>query len=201
MKIARTLSLALVATVSMLGACTGDDSGNAAGGGDAGGGSDGSSHVDGSSGGDSGGGGDSSSGGDSAANDSGGGDSSSNNDSGGGTDASDGGDGEAGPVVVNGCTVFEDHTAVGDARAIAFGGANGLKYVPSCMEIKVGQTVTWNGDFATHPLQAFNGDTPNPIVAPDAGATTDPIAFPTAGTFGFHCGVHANMVGAIKVIP
>ena len=29
--------------------------------------------------------------------------------------------------------------------------------------LKVGQSVTWNGDFGTHPLGAKGGDTPTPI--------------------------------------
>jgi plastocyanin len=60
--------------------------------------------------------------------------------------------------------------------------------------------VTWSGDFTVHPLGPFGGDTPNPITS--AGATGSvTIAFPTAGTFGYHCQVHAQLNGAILVVP
>lgn len=189
----RFFALPVLAIFALAG-CSGDDTNGASA--DGGGGAD-ASHADASSGGDSGGG-------DSSASDSGGGDSSSSNDSGGGTDAADGGadaaDADAGPAIVNNCTTFEDHTAAGDARAIAFGGANGLAYVPSCMEIKAGQIVTWNGDFSLHPLAAFNGDANSPIQSTSTGTTVQ-FTFANAGTFGFHCQVHAQMIGAVKVVP
>jgi len=76
--------------------------------------------------------------------------------------------------------------------------------VPKCVSIKPGDSVTWNGSFGTHPLDAFNGDTPNPIagagVVADGGSSVT-IKFSTAGTFGFHCTTHATMLGAVKVAP
>jgi plastocyanin len=75
---------------------------------------------------------------------------------------------------------------------------------PACVTVKPGDSVTWNGDFTTHPLDAFNGDSPNPITG--AGATADggtsvTVKFTTAGTYGFHCNIHASMLGAVKVAP
>lgn len=106
---------------------------------------------------------------------------------------------------VNGCgdTQFaaSDHTAAGDARAISFPmGAAPAQYSPPCMRIKVGQTVTWTGDFASHPLEKFGGDADNPIAATSSGATAS-ATFATAGVFGFHCANHpSSMLGAIQVV-
>jgi plastocyanin len=72
---------------------------------------------------------------------------------------------------------------------------------PRCLQIKAGQTVTWNGSFTTHPLLADEGDTPNPISTADTSGPSATVTFPTAGTFGFKCEVHASMTGAVLVTP
>jgi plastocyanin len=100
---------------------------------------------------------------------------------------------DGGTGTVNGCSTFADQTASGGAITWDF------TVTPKCVKVKVGQSVTWTGDFATHPLAGFNGDTPNPIVTGSGG--TSKITFPTAGTFGFHCQVHPSMLGAVQVVP
>ncbi|MFO0679612.1 MAG: hypothetical protein U0169_24000 [Polyangiaceae bacterium] len=68
-----------------------------------------------------------------------------------------------------------------------------------CMKIKVGQTVTWTGNFTTHPLVGGGGDTPNPV---DGAQTAGGMAtFANAGTYGYFCDNHAFMKGAILVVP
>ena len=63
-----------------------------------------------------------------------------------------------------------------------------------CMKVKVGQTVAYEGTFSTHPLGPAGGDAPSPFASvPDTGKVT----FDRAGTFGFVCGVHPSMTGAI----
>ena len=66
-----------------------------------------------------------------------------------------------------------------------------------CMEIAVGQQVFWNGSLGAHPLDAQGGDTPNPISAHSNGLVT----FTAPGTFGYECGLHPVMKGAIRVVP
>jgi plastocyanin len=84
-------------------------------------------------------------------------------------------------------------------------GALPSQYTPRCVKIKVGQQVTWTGAFASHPLEAFGGDTPSPIPAftsadPDGGTLA--VVFTPPGTFGFRCGIHTvAMTGAVKVVP
>jgi plastocyanin len=93
------------------------------------------------------------------------------------------------------CTDYADRTASGADRAL-----NWDLSIPNnagrCMKIKVGQTVRWVGSFSFHPLDNDGGDTPNPIMGHDA---TGNVTFAQAGTFGYVCGVHPVMTGAIQV--
>jgi plastocyanin len=93
--------------------------------------------------------------------------------------------------------------------SIAFGGTNGLKYVPNCIKVTSGTKVTFNGNFTVHPLQAgviANGTatpattgTPLPTTALNTG-TTAMFTIQPAGTYGYYCTVHGvtqGMDGAI----
>ena len=103
-------------------------------------------------------------------------------------------------AVVNGCTAYTDMTT-GTAVINGPTTAAAAQYSPNCIHVKVGQSVTWNSDFADHPLVAFGGDSPNPIQSTATG-TTVTFAFPNAGTFGYHCGIHTTlMFGAVEVTP
>lgn len=103
---------------------------------------------------------------------------------------------------INGCSSgFQDQTAASSPRILNWD----LPLADSparCMKIKVGQIVRWQGLFSFHPLQPKDGDSPNPIT-PFSAATPDfyEISFPNAGTFGFVCGAHPTMTGAIFVVP
>ena len=66
-----------------------------------------------------------------------------------------------------------------------------------CIQVRVGQTVTWNGNLDDHPLAGDGGDTPNPISFHQNGSVT----FTAPGTFGYVCLSHSPMVGAVKVVP
>lgn len=115
-----------------------------------------------------------------------------------------GGEGGSGPVLVNGCdeATAEDHSA--DAKvAIAFGGAVGFKYSPACIKVKAGTTVTFNGDFVSHPLSGgLDGtkDANSPIKETLSGATKD-FVLADVGTYGFFCEFHqaGGMKGAVFV--
>lgn len=97
-----------------------------------------------------------------------------------------------GPAL-NGCTTYSDRTGDAAKREIAWGFS--VSSTPeACMRIKVGQTVTWNGDLGSHPLAAKGGDSPSPIT----NAAT--AKFDKAGTYGFVCTLHSSMQGAIVVV-
>ena len=99
--------------------------------------------------------------------------------------------------VVQGCQPdqYLDRTAAGADRQITWDFSI-VTDPERCLQVKVGQTVVWTGDFDTHPLAGQGGDNPNPIGLHVNGAVT----FTNAGTFGFHCLNHSVMVGAIKVV-
>jgi len=117
--------------------------------------------------------------------------------------ASSGGTGTAnGAETLNGCdaATAEDHT--GDATVTI--ATSGLGYSPACVKVKAGTQVTFNSDFAIHPLRGGDAssreeDESSPIEATDSG-TTIAFAFPSAGAFGFYCNIHApSMAGAVFV--
>ena len=114
---------------------------------------------------------------------------------------------DAGTVpTLNGCagSAFIDRST-GD-RTIAFGSAVGLKYSPNCMIITAGQSVTFSGDFTSHPLvggeyMGTGGSKPNPVPSKSTGTDNAVVAFPTRGLYPYYCNFHASsgMTGAIWV--
>ncbi len=115
---------------------------------------------------------------------------------------------DAGPTSsVNGCTAsnFVDATAAGASRAVAF---TFFKYSPACLTIAAGQSVTFSGDFYSHPLRAGvapslgggAGPSPDPIGSVNGG-TTASFTFAQPGIYPYYCATHENigMYGAIQV--
>jgi plastocyanin len=103
---------------------------------------------------------------------------------------------DAGSSSLNGCTdsSYVDNTAGGATITWDF------TVSPKCVKIKAGQTVTWNGDFALHPINPFGGDQGSPVPSQTTGKSASGT-FAKAGTFGFHCTNHPSMLGAVKVVP
>ncbi|GMV17528.1 MAG: hypothetical protein IPM35_01615 [Myxococcales bacterium] len=112
-------------------------------------------------------------------------------------------------TVICGCTLSqaEDHTAENEVT-VKFTG----KYLPRCLAVKAGTSVTWTGNFAAHPLSpsACAGDVErNPIHdVSDPLVTSLSIAFPEAGLFPYFCPDHASdtpspggMCGVVYVLP
>lgn len=67
-------------------------------------------------------------------------------------------------------------------------------YSPSSVEAGVGDTVTFGGAFASHPLVWNDGD-----FATQSSGTTNTYTFLKPGTFRFHCAIHATMTGVVHV--
>jgi plastocyanin len=107
--------------------------------------------------------------------------------------------------LINGCTSLTDNTAAGVAAPGLNWGLTVSADVNRCSKIKVGQSVSWTGDFGQHPLaphDSTGGSTANsPITnGSTTGQGTVTIAFPTAGTYGYWCTVHQTaMMGEIVV--
>jgi plastocyanin len=85
---------------------------------------------------------------------------------------------------------------------VEFGGTVGFNYSPKCrfnyspkcLKVVAGATVTFNGDFAMHPLEASAargtlGSNPIPTGPLNTG-TTASFTFPTAGFWGYRCAFH-----------
>jgi plastocyanin len=71
-------------------------------------------------------------------------------------------------------------------------------FQPASLEVPAGSTVTWtNSGAATHTVTADNGAFDSGRLAPGASFSQ---TFDTAGTFTYHCEIHAQMVGTIVVI-
>jgi hypothetical protein len=108
------------------------------------------------------------------------------------------------PPIINGCQSFADNTASGVASLDwSFNIENDPNH---CALIRPGQSVSWVGDFTTHPLGPYDdrldgGTTGSPInIGSASGNTTVTINFPTPGIYGYWCQVHMRMMmGAIEV--
>jgi plastocyanin len=86
---------------------------------------------------------------------------------------------------------------VSNATQIAFGGTLGLNYSPACLRVVPGTTVTFSGDFATHPLTPSISRTTgaaNPILSTGTG-TTASFTFTTPGFYGYFCLQHGDDQG------
>jgi plastocyanin len=124
-----------------------------------------------------------------------------------GTDGGGGSSGDAESIpAVNGCTSYKDET---NAQDVVVTWDFPITTSDSrCIKVKVGTTVTFQGDFTTHPLMAQGGDSPNPLSS-NADRITNPgtaeerasTKFASAGVFGFWCAIHPAMTGAILVVP
>jgi plastocyanin len=86
---------------------------------------------------------------------------------------------------------------VSDTTQIAFGGTLGFNYSPACLKTTPGATITFSGDFATHPLIPSTiriTASSNPIVMTTTG-TTASFTFTAPGFYGYFCGAHGDDQG------
>jgi plastocyanin len=72
--------------------------------------------------------------------------------------------------------------------------AEPAQYTPSSVEAAVGDTVTFTGAFASHPLVWSDGD-----FTVQTSGTTRSYTFAKPGNFTFHCAIHASMFGNVHV--
>jgi plastocyanin len=91
-------------------------------------------------------------------------------------------------------------TAAGAATTAAAGGAtitiSGSAFSPAELTVKVGETVTIeNSDGLNHTFTADDGAF-NEGLDPSGSATYTPDA---AGSFPYHCNIHASMKGTLTV--
>lgn len=111
---------------------------------------------------------------------------------------------------LNGCaaSAYVDQSAEDGARIVQIASA-GLVFTPRCLLIAAGQSVTFEGSLAAHPLAPGNanddgiGSPDNPIQPTSSGRSVS-FAFPEPGTYPYFCELHgfgdgSGMSGAIHV--
>ena len=73
-----------------------------------------------------------------------------------------------------------------------------MSFVPASASVQVGQRVRWhNAHVLTHTATQDGGGFDTGFIAP--GATSPAITIATPGTLGYHCRVHPNMVGSVRL--
>ena len=91
-------------------------------------------------------------------------------------------------------------SAVGGGIAVAADHAvaiSGFSFSPKDITINVGDTVTWtNSDAQGHTATADGGSFDTGTIG---NGTSKTVTFSTAGTFAYHCSIHAAMIGGVTV--
>lgn len=109
--------------------------------------------------------------------------------------------GTACPPVFAGCTSFVDGTDPQADRTVTF---QNYDYIPKCLAIRAGQTVTFKGNFYFHPLRTGCG--PAPVLdcrntgvedAGDNGVLAFTLTLP--GLYGYYCLDHGSADGTVRM--
>ena len=84
---------------------------------------------------------------------------------------------------------------------IKFGGTFGLNYNPSNLNVSVGDTVTWQGSFSSHPLSSISVPDGAVTFSKNSGSSLSYIV-QMAGTYNYKCDFHATsgMVGSFTAV-
>jgi plastocyanin len=73
----------------------------------------------------------------------------------------------------------------------------GFAFAPDHVTVSVGDTVTWtNNDGVAHTATADDGSFNTGNIG---GGGSESVTFDTAGTFAYHCRIHAAMTGTVVV--
>jgi plastocyanin len=107
-------------------------------------------------------------------------------------------DAASGFMVFAPCASESDYVSA--TTEISFGGTLGFNYSPACLKIPPATTVTFNGDFQTHPLIPSISRTlpgPSPIVATTSTQRAPDVSFTfyAPGFYGYFCGAHGDDEG------
>jgi plastocyanin len=88
-----------------------------------------------------------------------------------------------------------------DATVRIKGNLGGSSYVPSPLQLRVGQTVNWLNEDSIEHTATLQGVFDTGRISPTSAHSEngDQVTFRTAGTFTYHCTIHPSMVGTIVV--
>jgi plastocyanin len=73
-----------------------------------------------------------------------------------------------------------------------------FSFSPATLTVKVGTTVTWKGVSGSHTVTSDAGAPMTFDQSISEGGTVT-VTFTTAGTYKYHCSIHASMHGTIIV--
>ncbi|MEY4927764.1 MAG: hypothetical protein RI894_2200 [Bacteroidota bacterium] len=85
------------------------------------------------------------------------------------------------------CSLFAQATT----HIIGFGGAAGLTYTPSTLNVVVGDVIQWQGSFSGHPLQSTSVPAGAAAFSNSVG-TSFSYTVTTAGNYAYKCTFHAG---------
>jgi plastocyanin len=88
---------------------------------------------------------------------------------------------------------------------VTFPTGDPFAYSPRCMRVRLGQTVTFQGDFFSHPLNSACGPVASGLPGTSSGGVLPVTLDRALGTYGYYCGLHgrasgSGMAGAIDVV-
>jgi plastocyanin len=88
-----------------------------------------------------------------------------------------------------------------DATVRIKGNLGASSYVPSPLQVRVGQTVNWLNEDSIEHTATLEGVFDTGRISPTSAHSEngDQVTFRTAGTFTYHCTIHPGMVGTIVV--
>jgi len=85
-----------------------------------------------------------------------------------------------------------------DVTITIVGMSGNQSFSPDPATVRVGQTVAWrNADSIAHNPAANSGAFNTGLIQP--GSTSSPITMTAAGSIGYHCLIHPDMVGTLSV--
>jgi plastocyanin len=84
---------------------------------------------------------------------------------------------------------------------VQFGGTFGLTYSPNSLNVFVGDTIKWQGDFSMHPLSSTSVPSGAASFSQGAGSVCSYIVT-TAGMYNYQCDFHfsAGMTGSFNAL-
>lgn len=105
---------------------------------------------------------------------------------------------------IDGCTKNSSYTSGSNNGGGTKGGPGtnevwiqGFAYTPSVISVTAGTTITWtNKDPVNHTVTSDTGLFDGAL-SPNGGTFSH--TFTTAGTYSYHCSIHTNMTGTVKV--
>jgi plastocyanin len=102
-------------------------------------------------------------------------------------------------ATVSGIPASKALTVAAPGAAATVQATTSLQFDPAQVDITAGGTVTWQFSTITHNVTFTSNGAGTPANVGDATSTSAARTFTTAGTFAYHCTLHAGMNGTVVV--